>query len=435
MGLRSASRSGARAITVGVGLRTEEMMEIKESLAELDQLVVALEAEVIGSVVQRLPQWNPASLIGTGKIEEIQKLCEETKADFVVIDHSLTGAQGRNLAELLKVPVLDRTQLILEIFALRAQSHEGKLQVELAQSLDQFTRMVGAWHGSLSRLGGGIGTRGPGEKAIEVDRRTIRKRITKIRKELEETRAHRALHRASRRRNNIPSFALIGYTNAGKSTLLSELTNSPVYIADQVFATLDPTTRKVFLPDAPQAVMTDTVGFIRKLPTHLVESFKATLEETDEADVLIHVVDLSSHEWQKQMSTVETMIDDFGWRGKPILYVFNKCDLATPDRKFKIQVTPRVFCAAAKKEGLEDLKREMTRLINGLTQEYEFFFPHAERHRIFELGREGQILRQEEASTGVICVARMTLQAKGKWKSFLVNEDQEPIPESEEVGV
>jgi GTP-binding protein HflX len=412
-------------------------MEIKESLSELDQLVQALGAEVVGGVVQRLPQWNPSSLIGSGKIEEIQKLVEDTKADFVVIDHGLTGAQGRNLAEELKVPVLDRTQLILEIFALRAQSHEGKLQVELAQNLDQFSRMVGAWHGSLSRLGGGIGTRGPGEKAIEVDRRTIRKRISKIRKELEETRAHRALHRASRRRNNIPAFALIGYTNTGKSTLLSELTNTQVLVADQFFATLDPTTRKVYLPDAPQAVLTDTVGFIRKLPTQLVEAFKATLEETDDADVIIHVVDLSSHEWQKQMATVEQMIDDFGWRGKPILYVFNKCDLAPQERKFRVQVSPRIFCAAAKREGLDELKKEMTKLLNGLTQEYELFFPHAERHRVFELSREGQILRQEEASTGVVCVVRLTLQSKGKWKSFLVSPEQdlELASDSDQVGI
>lgn len=435
MGMRTASRVGARAITVGVGLRTDEIIDIKESLSELDSLVQALGAEVVAGVVQRLPQWNPASLIGTGKIEEIQKLVEETKANFVVIDHSLTGAQGRNLQEELKVPVLDRTQLILEIFALRAQSHEGKLQVELAQSLDQFSRMVGAWHGSLSRLGGGIGTRGPGEKAIEVDRRTIRKRISKIRSELEETRAHRALHRASRRRNNIPSFALIGYTNAGKSTLLSELTNSPVFIADQVFATLDPTTRKVYLPDAPQAVITDTVGFIRKLPTQLVEAFKATLEETDEADVIIHVVDLSSHEWQRQMATVEQMIDEFGWRDKPLLTVFNKCDLAPQDRKFKVQASPRVFCSAAKREGLDDLKREMTKLIHGLTQEYELFFTHANRHKVFELARDGQILRQEEASTGIICVTRLTAQTKGRWKAYLVNPETLVDEDKDQVGI
>lgn len=435
MGMRAPSRTGTRAITVGVGLKSEDLVELKESLSELDQLVHAVGAEVVGSVLQRLSAWVPSTLIGAGKIEEIQQLIEETGAQFVVLDHALTGAQGRNLSEELKVPVLDRTQLILEIFALRAQSHEGKLQVELAQSLDQFSRMVGAWHGSLSRLGGGIGTRGPGEKAIEVDRRTIRKRISKIRRELDETRAHRSLHRASRRRHNIPSFALIGYTNAGKSTLLSELTNSQVFSADQVFATLDPTTRKVYLPGAPAAVITDTVGFIRKLPTQLVEAFKATLEETDDADVILHVVDLSSPEWQKQMATVEKLIDEFGWRTKPILYVFNKCDLAPQERKFRVQTTPRVFCSAMKREGLDELKREMTRLLNGLTQEYELYFPHSERHRIFELGRDGQILRQEEATSGVVCIARLTVLAKSKWKDFLVYPDTNTEVESDQVGI
>lgn len=410
----------SRAVTVGVGLKTEEFHEIKVSLSELDQLVGAIGAEVVGSVVQRLTQWTPATLIGSGKIDEIKTLVEDSKANFVVLDHHLSGAQVRNLSEILKVPVIDRTQLIIEIFARRAQSHEGKLQVELAQSLDQYSRQVGAWHGSLSRQGGGIGTRGLGEKAIELDRRVIRNKIAKIRKELELTRQHRSQHRASRRRNSIPTFALIGYTNAGKSTLMNQLTNTGTLAADQVFATLDPLTRKIFLPNFPNAVLTDTVGFIRKLPTQLVEAFKATLEETDEADVIIHVVDISSHEWQAQMNTVTKLIEEFGWSTKPILHVFNKCDLASPDRKFKVNVSPRVFVSAVTKEGFTELKTEMTRMLEKMTTEVELFFDHSTSHHVFDLARDCKVLRQEEATKGIICVALMTLNQKSKWSEFVV---------------
>lgn len=410
---------GNRAITVGVGLKTDNFIEMKDSLAELDELVGAIGSEVVGSVVQRVTQWTPATLIGSGKIEELKQLAEDSGAQMVVIDHILTGSQGRNLSEELKVPVIDRTQLIIEIFAQRAQSHEGKLQVELAQMLDQYSRMVGAWHGSLSRLGGGIGTRGPGEKAIEMDRRTIRKRIARIRHELENTRQHRALHRVARRRNDVPSFALIGYTNAGKSTLLRQLTHSQVLVADQVFATLDPTTRKVFLPDAPNAVITDTVGFIRKLPTQLVEAFKATLEETAEADILIHVIDFSSPEWESQMQTVEKLIDEFGWRNKTILYAFNKVDKASTERRFKVDIHPRAFVSALTGEGLDELKELMIRALHSMTQKCELYFDNSQRHLIFELGREAKIIKQEDGTRGVILEALLTPTLKSRWKEHL----------------
>lgn len=412
--------SHLRAISVGVGLKTEDLQEINESLAELDQLIFAINAEVVGSLVQRTASWTPATLIGSGKLQELKILTEETHANLVVFDHHLTGAQVRNLTEELQITVIDRTQIIIEIFARRARSHEGKLQVQLAQLLDQYSRQVGAWHGSLSRQGGGIGTRGPGEKAIEIDRRVIRNNISKIKKELEETRAHRSLHRASRRKNNIPTFALIGYTNAGKSTLLKELTHSPeVLVADQVFATLDPLSRQVYLPNAPTCILTDTVGFIRKLPTELVEAFKATLEETAEADVILHVVDFSSFDWEKQMKTVEKLIEEFGWKSKPIIYVFNKCDQAPQERKFKVTQTPRVFVSATTHQGLEELKTEMIRILEGLRKPAELFFPHGTQHKIFELSRESQILKQEEGSQGTLCVALLTDTLRSKWSEFL----------------
>ncbi|MDZ4081923.1 MAG: GTPase HflX, partial [Bdellovibrionales bacterium] len=282
-----------------MGLKTENFIELKESLIELEELATSAGGEVVGSVTQVLPQFNSATLIGSGKVQEIAELVRESQASVVAVDRHLSGVQIRNLESEWKVRVVDRSQVILDIFAQRAQTYEGKLQVELAQMLDQLPRMVDAWMGSLSRQGGGIGTRGPGESALEMDRRRIRERVKQIKKQLENVSSHRAQHRASRRRNRIPSFALIGYTNSGKSTLINCLTQSNVLAKDLLFATLDPTTRKVFLPDAPPAVVTDTVGFIRKLPTNLIEAFKATLEESADADILIHVVDLSS----PQMST------------------------------------------------------------------------------------------------------------------------------------
>ena len=242
------------AIVVGVGLKTELTSEIKENLFELEELVAAAGGEVVGSIVQILPQWNPATLIGTGKVEEVREMVQSSGANIVVLDHQLSGVQARNLETAIGCKILDRNQLILDIFAQRAQTYEGKLQVELAQMLDQLPRMVDAWMGSLSRLGGGIGTRGPGESALENDRRRIRDRVSLIKKKLESVRKNRAQHRSSRRRHEIPSFALIGYTNSGKSSLLNRLTGAQVMAKNQVFATLDPTTRKVFLPDGPPAV-------------------------------------------------------------------------------------------------------------------------------------------------------------------------------------
>ena len=267
-----------RAILVGVGLQSENIIEIKQSLVELEELASTAGVDVCASVTQVLHRYNPGTLIGSGKVIEIQQLVESTRANIVILDHQLSGVQGRNIEKVIGCQVIDRTQLILEIFAQRAQTHEGQLQVELAQLLDNYSRMVGAWQGSLSRPGGGIGTRGPGEKAIELDRRNVRKRISRIRKQLEDVRQNRSLHRENRRRNQVPSCALIGYTNSGKSTLLNSLTKSQVYTENKLFATLDPTTRKVFLPEGPPATLTDTVGFIRKLPTKLIEAFKATLE-------------------------------------------------------------------------------------------------------------------------------------------------------------
>lgn len=409
-----------KVIVVGVGLKSEALIEIKENLCELEELVAAAGGDVVGNVFQTMHQWNPATLIGSGKAEEIKLMVAELGATAVIFDHQLSGVQTRNLQTLFNVKVIDRNQLILNIFAQRARTFEGKLQVELAIMLDQMPRMVDAWMGSLSRLGGGIGTRGPGETALELDRRKTRERISMIKKKLESVRKNRSQHRTSRRRQEVPSFAMIGYTNSGKSSLLNRLTGSQVMVKNQVFATLDPTTRKVFLPDGPSAVVTDTVGFIRKLPPQLIEAFKATLEESAEADILLHVIDLSSPSMTRQIEVVDELIEEFGWNNKPIIHVFNKFDIAAPDRQFKVNKHPRVFVSALTGHGLDQLKALMSEKISELQMDFQLYFPRAEEHRIFDLSRETKITRKEPASEGTICHAQMTPQMVSRWRDYLV---------------
>jgi GTP-binding protein HflX len=413
-------RSSDRAIVIGVGLKTEPTSEIKENLLELEELVAAASGEVVGSLVQTLPQWNPATLIGSGKVEEVKEMVQSAQANLVVVDHQLTGVQSRNLEQIIGCKVLDRNQLILDIFAQRAQTYEGKLQVELAQMLDQLPRMVGAWMESLSRLGGGIGTRGPGETALEQDRRRIRERAHKIKKQLESVSKNRAQHRQSRRRHEIPSFALIGYTNSGKSSLLNRMTGSQVLSKNQVFATLDPTTRKVFLADGPPAVVTDTVGFIRKLPPQLIEAFKATLEESAEADVLLHVIDLSSPNMKRQIEVVDQLIVEFGWQDKPIIHIFNKVDAASPEAQFRVSKFPRIFVSALTGQGVDQLKKMMADMIAGIQSDVELYFSKSEEYKIFDLSREGRILRKESATEGTVCIAQLTPSQISKWRNHLV---------------
>lgn len=407
---------------VGVGLKTDPFSELKDSLAELEELTRAAGFDVVGTVAQALPSFNPATLMGSGKVQEVKELAKDSLADVIIVDHALSGVQGRNLQQEFEHRVLDRNQLILEIFAQRAQTYEGKLQVELAQMLDQLPRMVGAWMGSLSRQGGGIGTRGPGETALESDRRRIRERVRQIRKQLEGVRQSRQQHRSLRKKQKVASFAMIGYTNTGKSTLLNRLTSANVLTKNQPFATLDPTTRKVYLPEVGSAVVTDTVGFIRKLPAHLIEAFKATLEESAEADVLLHVIDLSNPNMERQIRVVNELIELFGWEKKPVLHVFNKVDAASFQSQFKVQAYPRVFISAKTGEGIDKLRALMANAVLSLNTEVELFFPRDQEHRIYELGRESQINRTESASTGTICIASMTPAQLSRWREFIVQD-------------
>ncbi len=408
-----------KAILIGAGLKSEPYAELKENLSELEDLVYAAGGEVIGTLAQVLEKYNSSTLIGKGKVQEIKELAEESEANLVIVDHHLSGVQSRNLEQDIGVRILDRNQLILDIFAQRAQTYEGKLQVELAIMLDQLPRMVGAWQGSLSRLAGGIGTRGPGESALERDRRRINNRVLQIQKKLTAVMKNREQHRQKRKRNEIPQFALIGYTNSGKSTLLNKLTLSNILVKDQVFATLDPTTRKVHLPDVSEAVVTDTVGFIRKLPPQLIKAFKATLEESGDADVLLCVSDVSSEQMHIHLEVMDNLLEEFEWQKKPIIYVFNKVDNATLEKQVRADRRPRVFTSALTGEGIEKLRTLMSDAVNKINKEVELFFPKKDEHLIYELDRESKISRKEPASQGTICYACLTSSQLSKWSEYL----------------
>jgi GTP-binding protein HflX len=298
----------------------------EKSIDELAQLAESAGAEVVGRFIQQMPAPSHDYYIGTGKIQEIQALKETTPYTVAIFDDELKPIQQKNLEDALGVKVIDRAALILDIFARRARTHEGRLQVELAQHQYLLPRLAGQWQ-HLERLGGGIGTRGPGESQLETDRRLIRRKIQRLEEQTEEIRKRRALYRRQRQKTGIPAVALVGYTNAGKSTLLNALCKADVLADDRLFATLDPTTRRLALPDNTMILLSDTVGFIRKLPPMLIKAFRATLEELDEANLLLHVVDIASGDAAEQCQAVESILGEMGLAAKPRLTVLNKIDL------------------------------------------------------------------------------------------------------------
>ena len=395
--------------------------EAKEDMEEMTELTVAAGLHPIYKIKQNLKQIDSAFLIGTGKRKELEEKALELKPNYVIFDHNLSGVQTRNLEKLLKIHVLDRTQLILEIFAQRAQSHEGKLQVELAQLMDQMPRMVGAWLGSLSRQGGGGATRGPGEKALEIDRRQAQSRIKRIKEKLEKVKKNRIQHRQVRKKKKIPSFALIGYTNSGKSTLLNYLTKSNAETKSQPFMTLDPKTRKLFIPGTAGAVITDTVGFIRNLSPHLISAFKATLEESAAADIILHIVDISNPNRNKRIKVVDKLIEEFGWQEKPVIYAFNKTDLLSPSQ----QVIPphcgnRVCISARTGHNIPALLSKMKETIDEQSETAELFFPKNKEYKIYELSRQAKILKKEEGSKGTLCYIKIPSDQTNQWKKYLL---------------
>ena len=356
---------------------TGDNWSLEQTLDELAQLSDTAGAVVIGRLTQKLNKPSKNLYIGKGKLDELIELRESTGADVVIFDDELSPLQQRNLEEALKVKIIDRVTLILDIFASRAQTHEGKLQVELAQHEYLLPRLVGQWT-HLERLGGGIGTRGPGESQLETDRRLISKKIKKLKKQLDDVKKHRMLYRQQRRKSGIPIVALVGYTNSGKSTLLNALSKAGVLAEDKLFATLDPTTRRITLPDKTSVLISDTVGFIRKLPPTLVSAFRATLEELTEATVLLHVVDFSSGSAAEQCEVVEQVLKDLEISDKPVVTVLNKIDLLLDENKkwteeealefFENQENKKqentVIISAEKGWGLKNLLEMVNQVIN-----------------------------------------------------------------------
>ncbi len=366
-----------RAFLVAVEVRGGGAWNSESSLDELAQLAGTAGAVVVGRTIQRLDSPNPATYIGKGKLAEIIALRPQLDYDLVIFDDELSPSQQRNLEDALKVKVLDRTALILDIFARRARTREGALQVELAQHEYLLPRLAGQWS-HLERLGGGIGTRGPGETQLETDRRLIRNRISRLKAQLEQVRRHRALYRARRAKQGVPVVALVGYTNAGKSTLMNALSGAGVLAENRLFATLDPVTRKVGLPGGGFFLLTDTVGFIQKLPTQLVAAFRATLEELADADLLLHVVDITHPDAAEQAETVEQTLAELGVAAKPRLTVLNKVDALTrPDgmpvrglddltelrEQLRQEGAHAVLISAEKGWGLDELRRRIGELL------------------------------------------------------------------------
>ena len=389
--------------------------DTKESMKELAELVDTAGATVLDSIIQSRERMHPGTYIGKGKIEEVKDRVIELGATGVVCDDELTPAQLRNLEDLLDTKVMDRTMVILDIFAKRATTSEGKIQVELAQLKFSEARLVGL-RSSLSRLGGGIGTRGPGEKKLEMDRRLIHERISQLKAELKKVENHRELIRKSRDENLAFNVAIVGYTNAGKSTLLNKLTDANILAEDKLFATLDPTTRKLKLGSGQEILVTDTVGFIRKLPHHLIEAFKSTLEEAKYANLLIHMVDASNEEASSQMLVVYDTLRSLDVVDKDIITVFNKTDLMEENMEL-----PRDFHAdkvlkmsAKTGEGIEDLKKTVEDILQKQRVYLEHVFPYKDAGKIAIVRKFGEILSEEYIDEGISIKAYIPAEIFGK---------------------
>ena len=400
-----------KVILLGVDVGDDTM----ESMKELAELVDTAGAIVLDSIVQSRERIHPGTYLGKGKIEEVRERIEQLDATGVVCDDELTPAQLRNLEDLLDTKVMDRTMVILDIFAKRATTSEGKIQVELAQLKFSAARLIGL-RSSLSRLGGGIGTRGPGEKKLEMDRRLIHERISQLKAELKKVESHRELIRKSRDENLAFNVAIVGYTNAGKSTLLNKLTDANILAEDKLFATLDPTTRKLKLGSGQEILVTDTVGFIRKLPHHLIEAFKSTLEEAKYANLLVHMVDASNEEASSQMLVVYDTLRSLDVVDKDIITVFNKTDLIKEGEEL-----PRDFHAdkilkmsAKTGEGIEDLKKTIENILQNQRVYLEHIFSYKDAGKIALIRKFGEIKSEEYTDDGISIKAYIPAEIFGK---------------------
>lgn len=397
-----------------VGVSEQDGDDAEDSLAELAELVKTAGASVAGTLIQKRELIHPGTYVGTGKVAEIAELLEHTGATGIVCDDELSPAQLKNLETMLNTKVMDRTLIILDIFAARATTSEGKIQVELAQLKYRLSRLTGLGR-SMSRLGGGIGTRGPGEKKLEIDRRLINDRIAQLNRELKEVVKHREIARAKRESNAVPVVAIVGYTNAGKSTLLNHLTDAEVLEEDKLFATLDPTTRMLELEGHQQVLLTDTVGFIRKLPHHLIEAFKSTLEEAKYADYIIHVVDASNPQRDKQMYIVYETLDHLGVKNKKILTLFNKIDIRTDDDPLQDFRADHVLqISAAENAGLDAVKDVLQEMLREDKIYIERVIPYAQAGVLQLVRNKGELVSEEYVPEGISIRAYVPMEVYGK---------------------
>ena len=397
-----------------VGVASSANDDTEQSLDELCDLVDTAGGVVVGRVIQRREMIHPATYVGKGKIEEIKELLWETDADGIVCDDELSPAQTANLTELLDTKVMDRTLIILDIFAGRASTSEGKIQVELAQLRYRQTQLTGAGK-ALSRLGGGIGTRGPGEKKLEMDRRLIKNRIALLNRELKDVKRHRDLTREQRSRNHMQVAAIVGYTNAGKSTLLNTLTDAKVLEEDQLFATLDPTTRNLKLPSGQEMLVTDTVGFIRKLPHHLIEAFRSTLEEAKYADLILHVVDSSNPQMDEQMYVVYETLRKLEVMNKPVITVFNKMDRRGENALLRdFQADRTVQISAKTGEGIPELLCAIEQQLREQKILIERMYPYQESSRVQMIRKYGELLEEHYTEEGIYIRAYVPKEIYGR---------------------
>ena len=407
------------AILVGIAKKSSDVPECEISLAELERLADTAGAQTYAKVVQVKESYDPRTLIGSGKVAEISELAKASGASLVIFDEELSPAQIRNLEnDIEDVTVIDRSMLILDIFALHATSGEGKLQVELAQLKYTAPRLVGKGL-SLSRQGGGIGSRGPGESKLETDRRHLHEKVVALEAKLSELESNRAIMRAQRDRSGLCKLALVGYTNAGKSTLLNKLTGADVLSEDKLFATLDPTTRKTALPGGEQVLMTDTVGFIRKLPHHLVKAFKSTLDEVRCADILLIVSDVSDPELSEHLKVTEDVIEELDAGGKPIIYVYNKADMCQ-----NLTAVPKtvdsVVVSAATGDGIDELLALIEEIIHRSKKEVKLLIPYTDQSVLSVIYNAYTVKSTDYVENGVLVEAVLDERGLGQYKKFII---------------
>ena len=416
-----------RAILVGVVWGSETAESVDKSLDELEGLLTTAGGVAVARLTQNKEAPDTRTVIGSGKAAELAYLCAVNDVSLVVFDCELSPSQIRNLEDVVgdKVRVIDRSMLILDIFALHAVTGEGKLQVELAQLKYTAPRLVG--HGTeLSRLGGGIGTRGPGESKLETDRRHMMRRVRALEAQIEEMDKNRKTMRASRDRSGIPEIAIVGYTNAGKSTLLNRLTDAGILAEDKLFATLDPTTRKFILPSGEAVLLTDTVGFINKLPHHLIRAFRSTLEEACEADVLLVLTDASDPNFRDQLRVTEELLNDLGAGGKPTLYVFNKCDKGMAERgRIGVEADDRVvYISAQTGQGVEELVRRLESMALADKKRVTYLIPNSEGGALNTLYRVATVESVDYGAEGMTVVALADAKARGMMRRYALDDPE-----------